>query len=219
MISLTSVLLVWLTWASLHTGARAETCRGAHCFGGDAGDPGSRTSKLPRNLNPAAQRRQNHRAHAERETNPSVQLRARSGEQARTHEECVGVDCAFQPSRDAGDCAGIECRLPLRIRAPARGRTCVGQGCPAAVSRGTVSSQPVFMSDKAAQFLGDVPEFGHASSELGGAPLGVQLTCDIKPGVLCLLCERSRCSSRCCETVSCQSDNSFLIKSSKVEFF
>lgn len=209
---LTSVLLAWLSWASLHTGARAEMCRGAHCFGGDAGDPGSRTSKLPRNLNPAAQRRpaqtggQNHHAHRAA-TNPSVQLRARSGDggaQARTPEECVDVECAaagkhFQPSSDTGDCAGIECRLPLRIRPPARGRTCVGQGCPA-VSQGTVSSaaaQPVFMSDKAAQFLGDVPEFGHASSELGGAPLGVQLTCDIKPGVLCLLCEHSRCSSRC----------------------
>ncbi|AWP21044.1 Hypothetical protein SMAX5B_001567 [Scophthalmus maximus] len=35
---------------------------------------------------------------------------------------------------------------------------------------------------RAAQFLGDFPEFGYASSELGGAPLGVQLTCDIKPG-------------------------------------
>lgn len=215
MFLLTSVLSVWLSWVSLHTGAQAQVCRGAHCFGGDAAEPGSRTSRLPLNFNPAAQRRaaqtgrQNHHAgpgspRAPPESSPSVlTLRVRSGPggaQARTPEECVDVDCAaagkhFEPSSDSGDCTGIECRLPLRIRPPARGRTCVGQGCPAA-SQGTVSSavQPVFLSDKAAQFLGDVPEFGHASSELGGAPLGVQLTCDIKPGVLS---EHSRCSSRC----------------------
>lgn len=30
--------------------------------------------------------------------------------------------------------------------------------------------------------MGEFPEFGYPASELGGAPLGVQLTCDIKPG-------------------------------------
>lgn len=38
------------------------------------------------------------------------------------------------------------------------------------------------LSDRAAHFIGEVPEFQYANAELGGAPLGVQLTCDIKPG-------------------------------------
>uniref|UniRef100_A0A3Q3B7L7 NELL (neural EGFL like) family member 3 n=1 Tax=Kryptolebias marmoratus TaxID=37003 RepID=A0A3Q3B7L7_KRYMA len=78
------------------------------------------------------------------------------------------------------DCRGIECRLPPRIRPQTRGRSCAGEGCPTVPSAAAQLS-PVYLSDRAAQFLGDVPEFGHASSELGGTPLGVQLTCDIKP--------------------------------------
>lgn len=212
MFLLTLVLSVLILWASLHDAASTETCQGTHCFGGDPSDgPGSRTSKLPRQFNPAAQRRaaqtggsQNHhvypgspRAHSE--TNPSVPLlRARNGDGGgaltRTRGGCVDADCVaagkqFQPSNDTRACKGIECRLPPRIRPQARGRSCVGEGCPAA-SHETVSSaahlSPVYLSDGAAQFLGDFPELGHASSEHGGAPLGVQLTCDIKPGVTCL---------------------------------
>ncbi|XP_019958732.2 uncharacterized protein nell3 [Paralichthys olivaceus] len=101
---------------------------------------------------------------------------------------CTDAGCAapvkqFQPTNDTRDCRGIECRLPPRIRPKARAKSCVGEGCLAA-SEESVSSQrpPVHLSDRAAQFLGDFPEFGYSSSELGGAPLGVQLTCDIKPG-------------------------------------
>ncbi|KAG7524092.1 hypothetical protein JOB18_006837 [Solea senegalensis] len=106
---------------------------------------------------------------------------------------CTGAGCAtavkqFQPVNDTRDCRGIECRLPARIRPRARAKSCEGEGCPAdseeSVSSSSSSSQfpPVHLSDRAAQFLGDFPEFGYSSSELGGAPLGVQLTCDIKPG-------------------------------------
>lgn len=54
----------------------------------------------------------------------------------------------------------------------------------AAAAAGSQLPPPVHLSDRAAQFLGDFPELGYPSPELGSAPLGVQLTCDIKPGLL-----------------------------------
>ncbi|KAM4689361.1 uncharacterized protein O3C94_007462 [Discoglossus pictus] len=78
------------------------------------------------------------------------------------------------------DCKGIECRLPLRIRLKSRGRApCTGEGCPP-VEGQREATRLVHLADRAAQFIGEVPDF--PTSELGGAPLGVQLTCDIKPG-------------------------------------
>lgn len=77
------------------------------------------------------------------------------------------------------DCKGIECKLPLRIRMKSRGRVpCTGEGCPPAEGQQGI----VRLSDRAAHFIGEVPEFQYSNAELGGAPLGVQLTCDIKPG-------------------------------------
>ncbi|KAG5850437.1 hypothetical protein ANANG_G00082430 [Anguilla anguilla] len=98
---------------------------------------------------------------------------------------CTGADCVTpqrQPSNDSRECRGIECRLPLRIRPKPRPRPCVGERCPAGSE--DTGSQPtlVHMADRAAQGLGEFPDFGYPASELGGAPLGVQLTCDIKPG-------------------------------------
>ncbi|XP_075684835.1 uncharacterized protein LOC142653013 [Rhinoderma darwinii] len=77
------------------------------------------------------------------------------------------------------DCKGIECKLPLRIRLKSRGRApCTGEGCtPVEGQQGLVR-----LSDRAAHFIGEVPDLQFSNSELGGAPLGVQLTCDIKPG-------------------------------------
>uniref|UniRef100_A0A3Q2Q683 NELL (neural EGFL like) family member 3 n=1 Tax=Fundulus heteroclitus TaxID=8078 RepID=A0A3Q2Q683_FUNHE len=160
-------------------------CTGEHC-------PGSRSSRLPRHFNPAAQARggnaavTQHHAHPSPQraplgTEPSVQLllRGRHGHGGGAQIGCADGDCAVrqlqQPRNETRDCRGIECRLPLGIRPKARGRSCVGEGCAAAGEE----MPPVYLSDRAAQFLGDVPEFG--ASELGGAPLGVQLTCDIKP--------------------------------------
>ncbi|XP_053569900.1 uncharacterized protein LOC128660208 isoform X2 [Bombina bombina] len=78
------------------------------------------------------------------------------------------------------DCKGIECRLPLRIRMKSRGRIpCTGEGCAAGEGQRETPGL-VRLNDRAAQFIGEVPDF--PTSELGGAPLGVQLTCDIKPG-------------------------------------
>ncbi|XP_068091761.1 uncharacterized protein [Hyperolius riggenbachi] len=77
------------------------------------------------------------------------------------------------------DCKGIECKLPLRMRLKSRTRvSCTGEGCPPAEGQQSV----VRLSDRAAHFIGEVPEFHYSNAELGGAPLGVQLTCDIKPG-------------------------------------
>ncbi|KAK9527526.1 hypothetical protein VZT92_014080 [Zoarces viviparus] len=183
---------------------RAETgdprpCTGAHC-------PGSRSSRPPRQFNPTTQGRaaqivaSQHHAYpssprAAADAYPAVKpLRVRhsdgGGARMRAPEVlpagCTDADrCApvvkhSQPANDTRDCRGIECRLPLRIRPRARAKSCVGEGCSSEESASQLP--PVHLSDRAAQFLGDFPELGYPSSELGGAPLGVQLTCDIKPG-------------------------------------
>ncbi|KAM4605949.1 uncharacterized protein nell3 [Polymixia lowei] len=103
---------------------------------------------------------------------------------------CAGTDCVpvqkqLLTANDTRDCKGIECKLPLRIRLKPRPKSCVGEGCLAGSDDATAAAShvsPVHLPDRAAQFLGEFPEFGYTSSELGGAPLGVQLTCDIKPG-------------------------------------
>ncbi|KAM9712797.1 uncharacterized protein nell3 [Menidia menidia] len=212
MVSGTSVLQLILSCVSLCNAAQAvgDMCRGTHCPGGDAGDPrpcvgahcpGSRSSRTPRQFNPSAQGRGaqtaagqpdahpgSPRAPYYPESHPAVPfLRGRHGE-AGARIRCTDPDCAeavghVQPTNDTQDCRGIECRLPLRIRPKARGRSCVGEGCPAEEdTAGGQPPPPVHLSDRAAQFLADFPEFGHPSTELGAAPLGVQLTCDIKPG-------------------------------------
>ncbi|XP_028425797.1 uncharacterized protein nell3 [Perca flavescens] len=207
MVLVTPVLLLLLSLVSLQ--AVAEICRGTHCYGAETGDPrpctgahcpGSRSSRTPRQFNPTTQGRaahivaSQHHAYpssprAASEAYPAVQtLRVRhsdSGTRIKAPEvlpaRCTDADCAalvkqLQPTNDTQECRGIECRLPLRIRPKARAKSCVGEGC------SSEESQPVHLSDRAAQFLGDFPELGYPSSELGGAPLGVQLTCDIKPG-------------------------------------
>ncbi|XP_066441636.1 uncharacterized protein [Eleutherodactylus coqui] len=83
------------------------------------------------------------------------------------------------PSNVTRDCRGIECRLPLRIRLKSRSRAaCTGEGCAPAEGQQAL----VRLSDRAAHYIGEVPDLQFSNSELGGAPLGVQLTCDIKPG-------------------------------------
>ncbi|XP_044194772.1 uncharacterized protein nell3 [Thunnus albacares] len=221
MVLITPVLLLLLSWVSLHGTAHAvaENCRGTHCYGAETGDPrpctgahcpGGRSSRPPRQFNPTTQGRaaqivgSHYHAYpssprAASEAHPVVQpLRGRhsdSGTRMRAPEVlpegCTDAGCAalvkqLQPTNDTRDCKGIECRLPLRIRPKPRAKSCVGEGCLAdsEESASSTSSQlpPVHLFDRAAQFLGDFPEFGYPSSELGGAPLGVQLTCDIKPG-------------------------------------
>ncbi|XP_029005132.1 uncharacterized protein nell3 [Betta splendens] len=180
--------------------ADPRPCAGAHCPGGRSPRP-----RAPTQRGAAQVVGSQHHAHprAPSEASAAAQPpRARhgggGGGGARTRAPeaapaggCTAADCpapakAFQPTNDTRDCRGIECRLPLTIRPRARTKPCVGDGCVAA-SEGSVSSAasqlpPVHLSDRAAQFLGDFPELGYPPPELGGAPLGVQLTCDIKPG-------------------------------------
>lgn len=99
------------------------------------------------------------------------------------HPGCAGGNCqtvsSSRPTSNDGatrECKGIECKLPLRMRP--KSQPCVGDSC------GTSGGEdgkgnPVHVTDRAAQFLGEFPDFG---SERGTSPLGIQLTCDIKPG-------------------------------------
>lgn len=173
--------------------ALGDFCRGSHCSGGGTGDPrpctgahcpGSRSSRLPRQFNPAPQWRTGHAAATPHHVHPSPQRAPLETEPHGGGGGCSDTGCTRirlqQPRNESRDCRGIECRLPLRIRPKVRGGSCVGEECSAAAEADMSS---VYLSDRAAQFLGDYPEFGHAASELGGAPLGVQLTCDIKPGL------------------------------------
>ncbi|KAM6953390.1 uncharacterized protein nell3 [Aplochiton taeniatus] len=70
----------------------------------------------------------------------------------------------------------------MRLRP--RHKYCVGEGCAGNSEDTATASQPspVYVADRAAQFLGDYPDAGYPASDVGEAPLGVQLTCDIKPG-------------------------------------
>lgn len=107
---------------------------------------------------------------------------------------CTGSDChspqrRLQPANDTRDCKGIECKLPLRIRLKPRTRPCVEDGCQSGsdddVAAATNHPTLIHMPDRAAQFLGDLPDLpdlGNPVSDQASAPLGVQLTCDIKPG-------------------------------------
>eukprot|EP00066_Takifugu_rubripes_P017156 XP_011606422.1 PREDICTED: uncharacterized protein LOC105417013 [Takifugu rubripes] len=112
------------------------------------------------------------------------------GARLRAHEAppaaCADVDCGASPKPGNGtrECRGIECRLPARMRAQHRGRACAGEECVAEAELRVASSPrpPAHLADRAAQFLGDFPDLEYPPPELGAAPLGVQLTCDIKPG-------------------------------------
>ncbi|XP_072307195.1 uncharacterized protein nell3 [Eucyclogobius newberryi] len=182
--------------------ASADNCRGVHCK--ETGDPrpcigahcpGGRVSRPPRHSGPVTHGSGQHRAYpssASAQRQGSISIGGGGGAGQREGSPvagCTDAECAVlarhvhASPNDTRDCRGIECRLPLRIRPRARVRVCVGDGC---VSGGAPEdrdrSLPVHVADRAAQFLGDFPEFGHPSPEVGGAPLGVQLTCDIKPG-------------------------------------
>lgn len=99
------------------------------------------------------------------------------------HPGCAGGTCpttiSHHPTGDdsaARECKGIGCKLPLRTHQ--KPKPCVGVGCGAPAGderRG--NSSPVHVTDRAAQFLDELPEFG---SERGS---WIQLTCDMKPGV------------------------------------
>lgn len=196
------LLLPPLAWQR----AEAELCRGSHCSGdpnpcSGAHCPGGREARPGAAAQVVAAQHYVYAPRAAAETHASFQLfRERHADasgaeggsaQPRAHKVppagCTDVDCSAppKPSNDSRECRGIECRLPPRMRSKQRGRTCAGEGCAAAPELSASSSpRPLHLSDRAAQFLGDFPDPGHPAPELGGAALGVQLTCDIKPGLL-----------------------------------
>lgn len=100
------------------------------------------------------------------------------------HPGCAGGTCpstlSQRPTSDesaARECKGIGCKLPPRMRQ--KQKSCVGEDCSTHVgdeARG--GSSPVLVTDRAAQYLDEFPDFG---SERGA---WIQLACDIKPGQL-----------------------------------
>lgn len=92
------------------------------------------------------------------------------------HPGCTGGICPTTMSqRSTGDdsstrdCKGIGCKLPHLMRQ--KPKVCVGEGCSAHGEEGS----PVRVTDRAAQFLDELPDFG---AERGA---WIQLSCDMKP--------------------------------------
>ncbi|RVE58600.1 hypothetical protein OJAV_G00195840 [Oryzias javanicus] len=176
MVSAASALL--LGCALLQSAAAAEMCGGrAPCSGGDTGDPRACTGAHCPGGRPVRQFSRVPQAEGDQSST--------EGSPGGARRRCGDADCApaaKPPVNETRQCRGFECRLPPSLRARALGRFCVGDGCAAAPEEEEESVPPVHVADRAAQFLADFPDFGHPAPELGGASLGVQLTCDIKPG-------------------------------------
>ncbi|XP_026168456.1 uncharacterized protein LOC113133784 [Mastacembelus armatus] len=98
------------------------------------------------------------------------------------HPDCAGGTCSTtvsqrQTSDDSPtrECKGIGCKLPPRMRQ--KPKSCVGEGCGThGGDNGRGNSSPVHVTDRAAQFLDELPDIGSESGAL------IQLTCDMKPG-------------------------------------
>ncbi|XP_053874501.1 uncharacterized protein LOC128831777 isoform X2 [Malaclemys terrapin pileata] len=175
-------------------GSGAAGCRGALCGdgGGDRDPPrqqclgprcsgrASRPSRsFPHTVTPARGKQAPSAPHAAplpafpsrstAELSPELPAPAARG----AGESCLGGDCAARaPNGTSRDCKGVECKLPLRLRhrsRPGSRAQCAQQGepCP----------EPALLreAERAAQFLAE--DFAYPASELG-----VQLTCDLKPG-------------------------------------
>ncbi|KAB5587213.1 hypothetical protein PHYPO_G00010510 [Pangasianodon hypophthalmus] len=196
------MLFLWcLLGMCVSAGSVSEPCKGSHCLELGESRPCSgshcgsgRSSRPTRQHNPIAHSRSapTHQHGVSHLSSPDM-LESHTASHSHTHTRermriaevaghtCTGADCITkrppQAINDTRECRGLECRLPLRIRTKPRVRPCPPEGC------GPGSDDaPVHVPDRAAQFLGEFPDIGYPSSELGGAPLGVQLTCDIKPG-------------------------------------
>ncbi|XP_030608243.1 uncharacterized protein LOC115796124 isoform X2 [Archocentrus centrarchus] len=94
------------------------------------------------------------------------------------HPGCAGGTCPTTVShRSTSDdsatreCKGIGCKLPSRMRQK-NSKLCVGDGCSTQGDDGRGSSSPVHVTDRAAQFLDELPD----------SRGWIQLTCDMKPG-------------------------------------
>ncbi|KAF6720312.1 Fibrillin-1 [Oryzias melastigma] len=99
------------------------------------------------------------------------------------HPGCSGGTCpttvVHRPVNNdhtaARECKGIGCKLPSRMRQ--KQKPCVGEECGTQVGgEGRGSSSPVHVTDRAAQFLDELQDFGSDNGAF------IQLTCDMKPG-------------------------------------
>ncbi|XP_015233492.1 PREDICTED: uncharacterized protein LOC107086807 [Cyprinodon variegatus] len=98
------------------------------------------------------------------------------------HPGCTGGSCSttisHRPTNDdstSRECKGVGCRSPTQVSQ--KQQPCVGDGCRVhAGDEGRQNSSPVHVMDRAAQFLGELPDVGLNR----GAYL--QLACDMKPG-------------------------------------
>lgn len=103
------------------------------------------------------------------------------------HPGCTGGSCSTTVSHrrtnddnTSQDCKGIGCRSPPRVSQ--KQQPCVGNGCRAhAGTDGRRNASPVHVMDRAAQFLGELPDFGLDPGAW------IQLACDVKPGQ-CQMC-------------------------------
>lgn len=195
------ILFLWcLLCMCVSVGSVSEPCKGSRCLELGESRPCSgshcgsgRSSRPTRQHNPITHSRSAPiQQHGASHLSPPDMLESHTASHSHTRERirtvevaghtCAGADCITtkkppQAINDTRECRGLECRLPLRIRNKPRVRPCPPDGC------GPGSDDaPIHVPDRAAQFLGEFPDIGYPSSELGGAPLGVQLTCDIKPG-------------------------------------
>uniref|UniRef100_A0A3B5MIK9 exo-alpha-sialidase n=1 Tax=Xiphophorus couchianus TaxID=32473 RepID=A0A3B5MIK9_9TELE len=99
------------------------------------------------------------------------------------HPGCSGGSCPTTVSHrgtddDKGECKGIGCKLPHRAsQKQQQQQQCVGSGCRThAGDDGRRDSSPVQATDRAAQFLGELPDFGLDRGAW------IQLACDMMPG-------------------------------------
>ncbi|XP_023190700.1 uncharacterized protein LOC111608802 [Xiphophorus maculatus] len=100
------------------------------------------------------------------------------------HPGCSGGSCPTTVSHrgtddDKGECKGIGCRSPHRAsqKQQQQQQQCVGSGCRThAGDDGRRDSSPVQATDRAAQFLGELPDFGLDRGAW------IQLACDMMPG-------------------------------------
>ncbi|XP_069633451.1 uncharacterized protein [Haliaeetus albicilla] len=146
-------------------------CRGARC-GGRAGRPARSFLHTATPLRPPQGKAPPVAPHAAPPPRPPAGSAPHPAARGGAPEACPGGGCAANATRR--DCQGLECRLPPRLRPRPRGPGCAAaaEGCP----------EPALLraAERAAQFAGD--DFAYAGPELGGGALGVQLTCDVKPG-------------------------------------
>ncbi|XP_078790892.1 uncharacterized protein LOC105356179 isoform X2 [Oryzias latipes] len=99
------------------------------------------------------------------------------------HPGCAGGTCpstvSHRPTSNehtaTRECKGIGCKLPSRMRQ--KQKPCVGEECGTqARGDGRGGSSPVQVTDRAAQFLDELQDFGSDNGAF------IQLTCDMKPG-------------------------------------